>query len=178
MSDNVDCLRLKCLNLSPGRTTILSLPEELRIQVIHHIRNESLRSFAADPVKSMVAGQHLQQMLLDISSFHRDWTAVAQAELFSQIVLRTSRNITLFLEGVNKVATFRNLAQRTRRVMFGQNRGFVGKLGVLDELAEYCPRIDEISCYRTSVAIHEFSKRVVEYGLPPLSPSLTPTYIC
>jgi hypothetical protein len=87
MSDvNIDTISLQRLTLAPV-TTILSLPVELIIEVVLHVREES-PPYSSDSRSMAVVRQH-QNAMLALSLFHRNWTPVARSELFRRIILKS-----------------------------------------------------------------------------------------
>lgn len=163
MSDvNIDAISLQRLTLSTS-IDILSLPVELIISIIHHIRDESLLapSFSTDPIQSMRIGQLYQDTLLALSLLHRNWTPIAQSELFKTIILTDARKTQLLLDLVKSKPVFREYLKNTTGLRFGYDGGrgnFERIIGFRPELAAQCPNVKEISCYKLYVALEDFRK--------------------
>jgi hypothetical protein len=130
-----------------------SLPTELNLKVLHHVRDStSTVEFNSDAVTSMRQASAYNEFLLLMALYHRHWTALAQSELFHHIILENDNRTRLLLKLLRKRGNgvLRTYAEKASSMRLGYYSDFDQHNEELkehlDELAEYCPNIVEISC--------------------------------
>ncbi len=102
---------------------MLSLPVELRLPIIHHIRDSiAWTSFDYDVDASILAIQDFYKVLIALSLLHREWTAIAQSELFRNLYIRDEGKLELLLELLRGDGEFKVYIQQSRRAVLGRNR--------------------------------------------------------
>jgi hypothetical protein len=143
-----------------------SLPTELNLKVLHHVRDSTpTLKFSSYAVSSMRQANAYNEFLLLMALLHRHWTALAQSELFHHIVLvyqsRTRSLLNLLSKREND--HFRTYAQTAASIRVGYERtGYAQDYDDLkdhlDELAGYCPNIVEISCAGVKAMFSDFGE--------------------
>jgi hypothetical protein len=92
----------------------------------------------------------------------KEWTAIAQAELFRNIILNNQSKTGQFLKLVRENKELRRYADSATSIRFGgEAMGGFDMTGLdddLDEIALYCPNVVEISCYRVIMRLEYFRK--------------------
>jgi hypothetical protein len=86
--------------------------------------------------------------LLAFALSNKEWTAIAQAELFRYVVLKNRSKTGQFLEAVRGSEKLRGLSSDvTSLCLFGRDHNYEtdGLGDDLDEIALYCPRLVEVS---------------------------------
>ncbi len=137
---------------------MLSLPVELRVQTIRHIRDSIYwPSFEHDVGASIQAIQNFYKVLIALSLYHREWTAIAQSKLFSNLYIRDAGKMKLLLELLRRDGDFREYIKYSRSALLGErNRKWADAGGLqdyFDELVEYCPDLEEVSCHRMRIQL-------------------------
>jgi hypothetical protein len=134
---------------------MLSLPVELRLPIIHHIQDSIPTPLFEDyPIDSIRAIQEFYKVLIALSLYHREWTTIAQSELFRNLFIRDEGKLELLLELLRGDGEFKVYIQQSRRAVLGGNRWWYfpgGRDDDLDELADHCPDLAEMSCVRTEI---------------------------
>jgi hypothetical protein len=130
-----------------------SIPNELKLQILHHHRDllPDL-PFAARPVQAMARDDGYNTFLLRMSLYHREWTALAQSELFYRIILANERKTELLLKLLRQKEVFAGYAKSAKSIRVGRRYGRYDGTGLkasLDEIAIYCPEIVEL-CANTT----------------------------
>ena len=140
-----------------------SLPTELNLKVLHHVRDStSTLKFSSYAIASMRQGNAYNKFLLLMALYHRRWTAVAQSELFHHISLVNEDKTQLLLKLLSEEGdnSFRKYAQSASSIimgrLFGRANYYEGWKDQVDELAEYCPNIVEISCACVNTQVSDF----------------------
>jgi hypothetical protein len=133
------------------------IPPELILQMYREV-NLALgqRDFRINALAAMNLDQEYYRNLLAYALIGREWTAIAQAELFTNLILRTRAQTGQFLEMLRKNPELRAQAEGIRRIRLGRDGGnYAGSnlKAVFDNLAVYCPNIVEVSCCRVSVEL-------------------------
>jgi hypothetical protein len=141
-----------------------SLPTELNLKILHHvkgsIRNATFTSDAETAVKHGTA--YNNKFLLQMASYDRYWTALAQSELFHHIILADEDRTRLLLKllRTSDNGVFKTYAAKTSSIRLGHakgnNREYHGSKEHLNELAEYCPNVVEISCFDLETKFSDF----------------------
>ena len=139
---------------------MLSLPLELRLPIIHHIR-DSIPSplFEDDEKGSIRAFQALYKALIALSLYHRQWTAIAQSELFRNLYIRDAGKMKLLLDLLHGSKASRGYIKHSRCAVLGGTccpRYPGGPRDDLDELADYCPDLAEMSCFGVDIHLVDF----------------------
>jgi hypothetical protein len=143
-------------------SAMLSLPVELRLPIIHHIRDSiPWPSFEeVDASGSIGALKEFYKVIIALSRYHPEWTPIAQSELFRNIYAGDEKGMKLLLQLLRGDGKFREYTKHSRSALIGEpNRqwGDSGRLeGYLGKLAEYCPDLEELSCYDMQVRLVGF----------------------
>jgi hypothetical protein len=142
-----------------------SLPTELNLKILRHVRNSiPNEAFAADADAYMAHGTACNNLLLGMAKFHRHWTAAAQSELFHHMILVDEDKIRSLLKLLRKRRNnrFRKYAQMAASCTLGYCSGSAQNWDDLkddlDELAEYCPNIVEVSCDVINTKFSDFGE--------------------
>jgi hypothetical protein len=107
--------------------------------------------------------------LLAFALSSKEWTAIAQAELFRTVILKDRSKMGRFLEalrGSEKLRGFsRNVTSLNRGSQY-DNYLTEGLDDNFDEIALYCPNVVEFSCYAVGVRLDYFRTSLlsVQYG--------------
>jgi hypothetical protein len=140
-----------------------SLPTELNLNILHHVRDSTpTLKFSYYAVGSMRQASTYSEFLLLMALYHRHWTALAQSELFHHIILKDGDKTQLLLKLLSEEGdnSFRKYAQSASSIimgrLFGRANYYEGWKDHLDELAEYCPNIVEISCACVNTQVSDF----------------------
>jgi hypothetical protein len=140
-----------------------SLPTELNLKVLHLVRDSiPNRPFSSSFKTAMEHGAAYNRFLLLMARYHRHWTALTQSELFHHIVLVNENRSRLLLKLLKKRGNgvFRTYAERASSIRLGYhsdfNLDYDDSKHHLDELAQYCPNIVEISCTRVNTQFSDF----------------------
>jgi hypothetical protein len=141
-------------------SVMLSLPVELQLQTIHHIRDSIPASlFEHDADEAIRAIEEFYEVLIALSLYHREWTAIAQSELFRNLYIRDAEKMKSLLDLLHGSEESRGNIKHSRSAVFGGNLYWYfpgGRDDDLDELADYCPDLAEMSCYRMDLKLAEF----------------------
>jgi hypothetical protein len=140
-----------------------SLPTELNLKILHHVKG-SIRNatFTSDAETVVKHGTAYNNFLSQMASYDRHWTALAQSELFHHIILANESRTRLLLKllRTSDNGVFRTYAEKTSSIRLGHaqgnNREYHGLKKHLNELAEYCPNIVEISCIALKTNFSDF----------------------
>jgi hypothetical protein len=144
---------------------MLSLPVELRVQTIRHIRDSIYwPSFEHDVGASIQAIQNFHKVLIALSLYHREWTAIAQSKLFSNLYIRDAGKMKLLLELLRRDGELKGYIKHSRSAVLGRIGAYWrdpgGNRDDLIELEEYCPDLEEISCSRMEIGNQLFDFRM------------------
>jgi hypothetical protein len=140
---------------------MLSLPVELRLQTIRHIR-DSIPSplFEDDARGSIRAIEVLYQILVALSLCHREWTTIAQSELFRNLYIQDAEKMKLLLSLLHGSREARGYIKHSRSAVLGGKsdrwRHSRGLGDDLDKFADYCPDLAEMSCFNMEIQVVEF----------------------
>jgi hypothetical protein len=140
---------------------MLSLPVELQLQTIHHIRHSIPASlFEHDADEAIKALEELYEVLIALSLYHREWTAIAQSELFRNLYIRDAEKMKSLLDLLHGSEESRGNIKHIRTAILGERSGHWrfagGRSDDLDELADYCPDLAEMSCYGMDLELAQF----------------------
>jgi hypothetical protein len=140
---------------------MLSLPVELRLPIIQHIRDSiPTPLFEFDPEAAIDFCKYYNKILITLSLYHREWKAIAQSELFRNLYIRDARKMKLLLELLRRDGDFREYIKYSRSALLGErNRKWADAGGLqdyFDELVEYCPDLAEMNCYWMNLKLVEF----------------------
>lgn len=139
-----------------------SLPTELNLNILHHVRDSTpILKFSYHAVDSMRQASAYDEFLLLMALYHRHWTALAQSELFHHIILANEDKTRLLLKLLRKrgngvLRTYTEKAASMRLGYERSNQDYDRLEDHLDELAQYCPNIVEISCLKRSTSFSDF----------------------
>jgi hypothetical protein len=142
---------------------MLSLPVELQLQTIHYIRDSITWTLFEDSAyHTIVAIKQYNKVLIALSLYHREWTAIAQSELLRNLYIRDAKKLKLLLKVLRRTENYRGYTQHRRSALLGGRRYWSDSRGVrndLIKLADYCPDLDEITCYHMDVQLLVFHVR-------------------
>jgi hypothetical protein len=138
-------------------SVMLSLPVELQLQTIHHIRDSiTWPSFEDDVGASIQAIKEFYKVLIALSLLHRKWTAVAQSELFRDLYVPEDGKLELLLELLRTSKKYRRYIKHGRSAVLAADQVSFDQLDDFVELADYCPNLAEISCYCMGIELVSF----------------------
>jgi hypothetical protein len=127
-----------------------SIPNELKLQILHRYRGFLPDpAFDAQPILAMDHDNAYNELLLRMALFRREWTALAQSELFHRIILADGRKTELLLKLLREKEVFADYAKSAKSIRVGRRYGHYAGTGLkdsLEEIASYCPEIVELSC--------------------------------
>jgi hypothetical protein len=134
------------------------LPVELIIEIFRAVQKLiGQYDFELDWNQSMKLDKEYHDDLLAFALSSKEWTAIAQAELFKKVILRNESETEQFLQLMRENKELRSHAEGAVSIRFGgQSQGDYDAEGLdddLDEIALYCPTVVEISCYRVDVRL-------------------------
>jgi hypothetical protein len=140
-----------------------SIPSELKQQILQYSRDflPDL-PFGDYPDKAMEHDDEYYNLLLQMS-YHKEWRAVAQSELFDRIIILVNESKTeLLLKLLKDDGVFANYAKSVKSIRIGKiGEPYDGTTleATLGKLANYCPEIVEISCVNVNdVRLQYFGK--------------------
>jgi hypothetical protein len=144
-----------------NKVNVRWLPVELIIEIFRRVRALIGRyDFKREPGTSMRLERGYYNNLLAFALSIKEWTPIAQSELFRNIILKTRSQTEQFLKLVTEGKEFRGHAESALSIRFGgwAERPFdaAGLGNDLDQIALYCPNVVEISCYRVDVRVEYF----------------------
>jgi hypothetical protein len=138
---------------------MLSLPVEIRLPIIHHIQDSIPTPLFEDyPLGSIRAIQEFYAVLIALSLYHREWTAIAQSELFRNLYIRDEEKLKSLLDLLHGSEESREYMKHSRSALLGGNRYWGYPRGCrddLDKLADYCPDLEQMSCYCMDLKLAE-----------------------
>jgi hypothetical protein len=144
-----------------SKFTVRWLPVELIIEIFRRVQKLIGRfDFKLTHVQSMMSAREYYNNLLAFALSSKEWTAIAQAELFRNIILKNRSKTGQFLKLVRENEQFRSHAESTISIRFGGDaEGVFDMQGLDDELdgiALYCPNVVEISCLKSFMKLESF----------------------
>jgi hypothetical protein len=144
-----------------NKVNVRWLPVELIIEIFRRVQKLIGRyDFKLHHLLSMRHDREYYDNLLAFALSRKEWTAIAQAELFRNIILKNRSKTGQFLKLVRENKEFRSYADRATAIRFGgEAEEFLhttGLDGELDEIALSCPNVVEISCYKVGVVLEYF----------------------
>jgi hypothetical protein len=143
------------------KVTVRWLPVELIIEIFRAVQKLiGRRDFKLGWYTSMALEQEYHNNLLAFALSSKEWTAIAQAELFKNLILGNRRKTGRLLELVRDKKGFRNRAENAISIRFGEDTEVLyqatGSDNDLNKIALCCPNVVEISCYRVDVKLEYF----------------------
>jgi hypothetical protein len=143
-----------------NKVTIPWLPVELIIEIFRRVQKLIGRTdFKLECWESMQLDQEYYDNLLAFALSAKEWTAVAQAELFRDVILKNRNKTSGFLDALRGSEKLRGFSRAVTSLRFGNPYAYYKTecLGDdLDEIALYCPNVVEISCDKVPVALEYF----------------------
>ncbi len=116
--------------------------------------------FKLNHVQSMRDDREYYDNLLAFALSSKEWTAIAQAELFRNIILKNRSKTEQFLKLVRENKDISSHAQSATSIRVGgrpqEDYDATGLGDHLDEIALYCPNVVEISCFKVSIKLESF----------------------
>jgi hypothetical protein len=143
-----------------NKVTIRWLPVELIIEIFRRVQKLIGRKdfyWAGDA--SMALDQEYCNNLLAFALSTKEWTAIAQAELFRHIILKNRSKMSRFMESLRGSEKLRGFSRNVTSLNFGSQSNNYWTKGLgddLDEIALYCPYLLEVSPYRVDVRLEYF----------------------
>jgi hypothetical protein len=138
------------------------LPVELIIEIFRSVQILIGRmDFSQGAYTSMKLDRAYNNNLLAFALSSKEWTAIAQAELFRTVTLKDRSKMGRFLEAVRGSEKLNGLCRAITSLNMGGQHGGLETEGLgydLDEIALYCPNIVEVSCYEVKVRLEYFRK--------------------
>jgi hypothetical protein len=138
------------------KVTVRWLPVELIIEIFRAVQKLIGRfEFKLRYRLSMRLDQEYHNNLLAFALSSKEWTAIAQAELFKNVILRNRSKTGQFLKLVRDNKELRRYADSVTSIRFGEwtvgDHEVEGLGDDLDEITLYCPNVVEVSCYEVNV---------------------------
>jgi hypothetical protein len=97
-----------------------SIPNEVKLQILHHRRDCSRDvPYAVWPLGAMYHDDDYNKLLLRVALVHREWTALAQSELFHRIILMNPRKTELLLQLLREKEVFAEYAKSAKSIRVG-----------------------------------------------------------
>jgi hypothetical protein len=143
-----------------SKVTVQWLPVELIIEIFRAVQKLIGRyDFELDCWESMKVGQEYCNNLLAFALSRKEWTAIAQAELFRNIIVKNRNEMSRFLEAVRASEKLRGLSHAVTSLNMGRPYYSYEREGLgddLDEIALYCPNSVEVTCWCVDVRLEYF----------------------
>ncbi len=153
-----------------NKVNVRWLPAELIIEIFRRVQKLiGRREFSQAGDVSMELDQEYYDNLVAFALGMKEWTAIAQAELFRHIILKNRNRMSRFLYAVKGNEKLRGLSRNATSLNLGGHSNIYETEGLgddLDEVARYCPNLLEVSPYRVDVRLEYFraSFRLVHSG--------------
>jgi hypothetical protein len=102
---------------------MLSLPLELRLPILHHIRDSIPSTLFEDGAYIAVLDiQEFYEALIALSLLHRKWTAVAQSELFRDLYVPDDGKLKLLLKLLRGSKKYRRYIKHGRSAVLAADQ--------------------------------------------------------
>jgi hypothetical protein len=140
-----------------NKVTVRWLPFELIIEVFRRVQKSIEFSQAAQ--SSITLNQEYNDNLLAFALSSREWTAIAQAELFRHVILKNRNKTIGFLDALRGSEKLRGFSHAVTSLNFGSQYAYYKTEGLgddLDEIALYCPNVVEVSTLYVDVRLEYF----------------------
>jgi hypothetical protein len=142
------------------KVTVQWLPAELIIEIFRRVQKLIGRvDFNQAPWDSLKLDQEYYDNLLAFALSAKEWTAIAQAELFRHIILKDRSKMGRFLEALRGNEKLRELSRGVTSLNLGSSSRIFEVEGLgddLDEIALYCPNVVEVSTLQVDVRLEYF----------------------
>jgi hypothetical protein len=136
------------------------LPVELILEIFRAVQKLIGRcDFKLSYLESMRLEREYYNNLLAFALSNKEWTAIAQAELFRHIILENRGRMSSFLDAVRGSAKLRGLSRDVTSFNLGYRHNDYETEGLgdnFDEIALYCPHLVEVSTYRVDIKLEYF----------------------
>jgi hypothetical protein len=134
---------------------------ELIIEIFRAVQKLIGRyDFKLDWYKSMMLEQEYYYNLRAFALSSKEWTAIAQTELFKNVILKNRSKAGQFLQLVRENKKLRRYADNATSIKLGEptvrDCDAEGLDDDLDKITLYCPNLVEISCYGVHVRLEYF----------------------
>jgi hypothetical protein len=153
-------MQIRAKSSRRNKVTVRWLPVELIIEIFRRVQQLIGRcDFKRDFPQSMRLEQEYHNNLLAFALSSKEWTAIAQAELFRTIILKNRSKMRRFLEALRGSQKLQGFSRDVKSLNLGSytNDYATEELGDdLDEIALYCPNVVEISCSGVGVRLEYF----------------------
>ena len=142
-----------------NKVTVRWLPVELIIEISRRVQELSgLKDFNMWSM-SMKLDQEYYNNLLAFALSSKEWTEIAQAELFRNIILKDRIKMNRFLEAVRGSEKLNGFCHDATSLRMGTRYISYETEGLrddLDEIALCCPNLVDVSCWRVDVRLESF----------------------
>jgi hypothetical protein len=136
------------------------IPVELILEIFRQVQKLIGRcDFQLDYRQSMLRDQEYNNNLLAFALSSKEWTAIAQAELFRHVILKHRNKTGGFLDALRGSETLRGFSRAVTSLNFGSPYAYYKTEGLgddLDEIALYCPNVVEVSTFQVDVRLEYF----------------------
>jgi hypothetical protein len=135
-----------------NKVTVRWLPVELIIEIFRAVQ-KLIKGGEAWGVQ--VYYNNLRAFALS----NKEWTAIAQAELFRTVILENRSKTSRFLEAVRGSEKLREFCRAVTSLTMGRKYYSYETEGLgddLDEIARYCPNLVDVSCCNVGVRLEYF----------------------
>jgi hypothetical protein len=141
------------------KVTVRWLPVELIIEIFRAVQKLIEFSQAAQTSITRNQDQEYNDNLLAFALSSREWTVIAQAELFRTVILENRSKTGRFLEAVRGNEKLKAFSRAVTSLTMGWHYNSYETEGLgddLDEIALYCPNVVEILCEAVDVRLEYF----------------------
>jgi hypothetical protein len=142
------------------KVTVRWLPVELIIEIFRRVQKLIGREeFMRWGIASMKLDQEYCNNLLAFALSSKEWSAIAQAELFGHVILENRSRTSRFLDAVRGSEKLSGLCRAIKSLNLGGELYIYPTEGLgddLDGIALHCPNLIEISCGRVQVRLEYF----------------------
>jgi hypothetical protein len=142
------------------KVTVRWLPVELIIEIFRRVQGLlGRKDFSQAPCDSMNLDQEYCNNLQAFALSTIEWTAIAQAELLRNIILKNRSKMRRFLEALRGSQKLQGFSRGVKSLKLASaiDDNETEELGDdLVEISLYCPDVVEISCFGVNVRLESF----------------------
>jgi hypothetical protein len=142
------------------KVTVQWLPVELIIEIFRRVQKLiGRKDFHRAGDGSMELDQEYYNNLLAFALSSKEWTAIAQAELFRTVILKDRSKMSRFLDTLRGSEKLRGLSRNVTSLNLGgrHNSYETERLGDdFKKIALYCPNLVDVKCWRVNVRLEYF----------------------
>ena len=143
-----------------NKVNVRWLPVELIIEIFRRVQKLIGRyDFKLHHLLSMRHDREYYDNLLAFALSRKEWTAIAQAELFRRVILKQRNKTSGFLDALRGSEKLRGFSRAVTSLNFGSQSAYYNTEGLgddLDEIALYCPNVVEVSTLYVDVRLEYF----------------------